>query len=188
MTPDRLECTECGYSYKFPTTSYVYYIGKEISPQSIKDHEMIGVPTKPVWCCNCSSPSWVEDIRPLQEFEEAYVKVSKGLEIRYPICNFMMEKEIALENVLHYINLRKDRSSKTSCLECGGSKFLPIPETLLKHEECENGILKEVFVVGGGTYLLDKLVFNGKGTHIGRLQHFDFEIDAWEFKPCANET
>ena len=188
MTPDSLECTECGHSYKFPTTSYVYYIGEKEAPFGIQGHEMLEVPTKPVWCCDCNSPSWVEDIRPLKEYEESYAKVNKGIDIRFPISNYMMENELALKIVLHYIHMRTNRSSKTSCLECGSSAFLPIPETLLKHDECNNGILKEVFVVGGGTYLLNKLVFDKNGTQLGRLEHFDFEIDAWGFKPCVNET
>jgi hypothetical protein len=183
MLPRYLECTECGEKLYFPTEDRAYYIGNESYPAAVNDKELLRMLLDPIWCWECSKPSWVEVVPLLSQLEKSFALVKAKKEIKFPFDNEFMNQEESISYLNMYLNWVQKRKSKGKCVLCSNSNYTVLGGTpvKLKHEHCEYGVFKPCYPIFSSNKRMQTLIYDTEGEEIGKLSLWREELDGWSF-------
>lgn len=194
--PSHYACTGCGKRFAFEFRRAVYYCGTSPIGGQLPDADVLQVPVRPGWCKTCDKLCAIEDIQPLRTFEDAYGAVRAGKDVEYPEETFNYDLPEAIDRIATYLRWRLGRAHPSRALCCGGTdyQFLDVEQPLLKHAECEFGVVEAVYPYSGpyngpgpGVYSPANIrVFDGEGELIGRLTTRSLGgATLWEVVPAA---
>lgn len=197
--PSHYACTGCGKRFGFEFQRSVYYCGTTPLGHQLLDADVFPIPVRPGWCKTCDKLCVVEDIRPLRTFEDAYGAVRAGKNVEYPEGTLNYDLPEAIDRIAAYLRWRLGRAHTSRALCCGGIdyQFLDVKQPLLKHAECDFGVVEAVYLYfgsyngsGPGVYSPANIrVFNGEGDLIGLLTTRAWGgATLWEVVPAAYET
>ncbi len=185
--PAYLQCTECGYKLKFPSTDRSYYLGDGV-PNVVADDQILVLLLKPCWCFNCNSPSWIEDIPEIDVLERLWLAVKSGQEIQYPVYSQFIGLEETHSLLSQYIELSMNRGLGRHCIICNGSNHIVLDgnPVKLRHEYCDYGVYKPVYTISSCNGPMKKLMYNLEGKLMGSLGHWVEELNGWNFYPVVD--
>ena len=197
MLPSHYVCTSCAEVFKFSHHVARYLLDGDQPPPEGKvfGRRLLEIPVRPGWCKHCAALCLVEDIAPVRAFEDAYGAVRAGHVVEYPTSTDNLPAEYALAEVGAFLRWRMGRRNTPRALCCGRTDYqlLDVPQPLLKHAECDFGVVEARYVSFGpftgplpGEYRsADIPVYDGEGTLIGLLTRYDRWTDVWEVIPNA---
>lgn len=197
--PSHYACTGCGKRFGFEFQRSVYYCGTTPLGHQLLDADVFPIPVRPGWCKTCDKLCVVEDIQPLRTFEDAYGAVRAGKNVEYPEGTLNYDLPEAIDRIAAYLRWRLGRAHTPRALCCGGInyQFLDVKQPLLKHAECDFGVVEAVYLYlgsyngpGPGVYSPANIrVFDGEGDLIGLLTTRAWGgATLWEVVPAAYET
>jgi hypothetical protein len=177
--PSYYVCTGCKTRFHFEFPLPVYYFGSAPLGTQLLDNEVLPVPVRPGWCKTCNKLCVVEDIQPLRVFEASYGAVRAGKAVEYPEDTVNFDSCQAADRIAAFLRWRMSRFSQPRALCCGGDsyQFLDVELPLLRHAECDFGVVEAAFFYlgtyngpGPGVYSPANIpVLHGEGELIGRL-------------------
>ncbi|MDK2126999.1 hypothetical protein [Parachitinimonas caeni] len=187
--PSFYSCSYCHENFHFPfnTLSYHHKGGGPL-PSTVRSEDFLEIPKRPAWCKVCNSLTLVEDILPLQDFENAYGAIRAGKSIEYPLhCRGKdAAEQIATCKALLEWRMNRIRPARALC--CGGTQFLWMDtlQPLRRHADCEYGFIDPVWYIGsfcgyahGIHSPADYRVYDPEGELVGNLTWFNQEAGSW---------
>ncbi len=190
MLPTGLQCTECYELLSFPSQDRAYYIGSIESPKAILESDYLGMQLDPIWCSDCSKPSWVEAIPSLRQLEKAFALVKSNLEIEYPFPSKFLSTEEAISLLYDYLAWATKRKSKAKCVVCGKRNYTVLGGNLVKlrHKHCDYGVFKPTYTISSHNAPMKTVIHNTEGEEIGRLSYWDEKLNGWSFIKADEST
>jgi len=195
--PSYYVCTGCNTQFSFEFQDPVYYFGETPLGAQLLDAETFPIPVRPGWCKTCAKLCVVEDIQPLHTFEASYGAVRAGKVVEYPEQTLNFELPQSAARIRTYLRWRMSRLHQPRALCCGGTDYqlLDVKLPLLKHAECDFGVVDAAFVYPGsyngpgrGVYSPANIpVFDGEGELIGLLTTRARASTLWNVAPAAYE-
>lgn len=197
MLPSHYACTSCGERFVFADREALYYFNFDRVPlgNQLPGTDLFSVPVRPGWCKDCSNVCLVEDIAPVRAFENAYGAVKAGRVLTYPAAMENLTRQKAEDKMEAFLRWRMSRRHAPRALCCGRSnfQFLDIAQPLLKHAECDFGVVESQYIFPGsyngpgpGVWSAANIrVYNGEGDLIGLLTWRDQKSDIWKMAPAA---
>lgn len=197
MLPSLYACTSCGHTFPFAHREASYYLAVDGVPlgQQVSGARLFQVPVRPGWCKDCGDVCLVEDIAPLRAFEDALGAVRSGRAVEYPTQTENLTPELAREEVEAFLRWRMDRRHAPRALCCGGLNYqlLDVPQPLLKHAECDFGVVEAQYFFPGsycgpGPGVLAPAnipIFGAEGERLGTMTWVDRETGIWQVTPAA---
>lgn len=197
MIPSYYVCTGCAKHFDFEHREAVYYFGATPIGSQLPGTDVLPVPGRPAWCKTCAKLCFVEDIKPLRVFEEAYGAVRAGQAVEYPAETINLGTSQARDQIATYLRWRMRRVHPARSLCCGGTsyQFLDVEQPLLKHSECDFGVIEAQYVFPGsyngpgpGVYSPANIrILDGEGLLIGLLTTRAHGSVLWNVVPAAYE-
>src|SRR5262249_26076231 len=130
-----------------------YYFDFDSAPlgNQLSGGDLADVPVRPGWCKTCSKVCLVEHIEPLRVFEDAYGFGRTGKPVQYPIDTEHLHPQEALDALEAFLKWRMERRHLARALCCGGThfQFLDVAQPLLKHQECDFGVVEARYLFSG---------------------------------------
>src|SRR5437868_9590262 len=144
MLPHYYVCSSCRETLEFSFRVACYYVGPAQMDQQVAETDLLSTPVRPAWCKDCEIICLVEDIPSLRVFENSYAAVRSGRSVEFPVGIEFMSSTEAEEMVGAYLRWRMERRHAARALCCGGSnyQFMDVAQSLLKHAECEFGVIE----------------------------------------------
>lgn len=177
-----LICTECDREYDVPCNEFDYYIGSDRYPDSVKETDLIKGHAKPIWCDNCSNPSWIESFYSRAEWEQNRQCILSGEELVVPIACADRSRESLLRINDKYEELALARNWTCSCIICGSSDYIVLGEGNSVKSPCCDADFRWKFQIGSFNGPISTLVLMANGSLFGRLGPFDFNHEAWKIE------
>lgn len=197
MIPSHYVCTSCAEEFDFEHRDAVYYFGTAPLGDQLLATEVLPVPVRPGWCKTCARLCLVEDIKSLRTFEGAYAAVRAGQVVEYPTETMNFDASQAQDLIGTYLRWRMKRVHSSRALCCGGAnyQYLDIPQPLLKHSECDFGVVEAQYLLPGsyngpgpGVYSPANIrVFDSEGLLVGLLTTLSVGSMLWNVVPAAYE-
>lgn len=197
MIPSYYVCTGCAKRFDFEHREAVYYFGAAPLDTQLTSTDVLPVPGRPAWCKTCAKLCFVEDIKPLRVFEEAYGAVRAGQTVEYPAETTNLDASQARGQIATYLRWRMMRVHPARSLCCGGTnyQFLDVEQPLLKHSECDFGVIEAQYVFPGsyngpgpGVYSAANIrILDIEGLLIGLLTTRSRGSAIWNVAPAAYE-
>lgn len=193
--PSHYACTGCGETFNFSQRDARYCFD---SDAALSNGQLVGsalhdVPARPGWCKDCATVCLVEDIAAVQAFEAALGAVRAGRAVEYPLVTEYLSAQEARERAENYLRWRMGRRHPPRALCCGRTnfQFLDVAEPLLKHQECDFGVVEPRYLFspyngpGPGVYsAADIRVYSGEGALIGLLTWRARGSEVWDVGPA----
>jgi hypothetical protein len=151
VLPAHYVCTSCSTKFLFEFRAADYYLGTGEIEDRVAGNDLLEVPLRPAWCKDCERVCPVEDIAPLRTFEAAYAAVRRGISVDYPFSSEHGDPAHLQSTVETYLRWRMERKHPARALCCGGSnfQFMDIATPLLKHAECDFGVIEPATLFTG---------------------------------------
>ncbi|SOE06337.1 hypothetical protein SAMN05518800_6978 [Variovorax sp. YR752] len=198
MLPSYYQCTSCRERFGFAHTEGYYYLNFDHVPPGaqVPVADLYTIPVRPGWCKDCATVCIVEDIAVTRVFEDAYGVVRAGRPVEYPLQTENLDLQQAQEKLAAYLRWRLERRHPARALCCGGTsyQFLDVAQPLLKHTECDFGVVEpqSQYFIGGETYRTSGVlspanvrVYSGEGDLMGLLTWRSRDSDTWEVTPTT---
>jgi hypothetical protein len=194
MLPSYYTCTSCRERFTFSQHEARYLVDSTQMGGQVAGADLLTVPVRPGWCKNCSTVCLVEDIASVRDFEHAYGAVRAGRSVDYPISTDCLTLQQAQDEIGAYLRWRMTRRHPARALCCGGVsfQFLDVPLPLLKHADCEFGVIEPIIQItsfngpGPGVYsAADIRVYDGEGELVGLMKWRNRETEMWDVVPAA---
>ena len=194
--PNYYACTGCGETFSFASRDAFYCLSRQAisSDAKLSGAELLSVPVRPAWCKDCGTVCLVENIEPLRAFELAFAAAKAGKQIEYPVATEYIDRQLALDVTEAFLRWRMERRHPARALCCGRTnyQFLDLAQPLLKHQECDFGVVEPRYIFSGyngpgpGVYSAANLrVYTGEGGLIGLLTRRTRGSDIWDVIPAA---
>lgn len=183
------------FSYAFHGAHCYLKAGPAQPGGPLADGDLLAIPLRPAWCKDCDALCVVEDIAPVRAFEDAYGAVRAGRFVEYPMETEYWEPEQVQEQVSDYLRWRLERRHAPRALCCGGGnyQFMDVPQPLLKHADCDFGVIEPVPVhIGSSNYgrppagtPANTRLYSGEGVLLGHLLWTAHKTLIWDVVPAA---
>jgi len=196
MFPTSYACTCCGERFRLAQRAAYYCFDFDGGPIDgpLPLARIFPVPVRPAWCKDCAEVCLVEDIAPVRAFENAFGAVRAGRAVEYPLETDQRDPEEAREDVAAYLRWRLTRRHPARALCCGRTnfQFLDVAQPLLKHAECDFGVIEPRYTIGsfngsapGTRSPANFPVHDGEGVLFGLLTWLHRDSGTWDFVPAA---
>lgn len=189
LLPDYYACSSCNEKFNLAQREALYYTGTAPLGGQVSDQDLLRIPVRPGWCKACNTVCLVEDIASVRILETAYSAVRSGRTVEYPLDTENLSPEQARDAIAPYLQWRLGRVHPPRALCCGGGDYqlLDVAQPLLKHADCEFGMVVPWFSIssycgsGPGIYSpADIRVYSSEGVLTARLTWFHRESVAWD--------
>lgn len=179
LLPNYYACTGCGEVFHFAHREACYYFNFDSTPLcgQLSGADLVDIPVCPGWCKECSKVCLVEHIEPVRAFEDAYGLVRGGKPVEYPLATKFLSPQQARDALEAFLKWRMQRRHPARALCCGGTNYqlLDVVQPLLKHQECDFGVVEACYVFSG---------YNGPGPGVYSAANIPVYTSEGELMAC----